>query len=89
LTEGSEKEIQEIKIAVLGIPNSQNGGMYQDVKDLKESCRGIYSELRKLNGDVKSNTVRYKVLIWAFGGFAMGISTALALIIRHLLNWAG
>jgi len=63
-----EQMIQELYTVTLGVPNTSDKGMAQDLKDIEK-------HLRELNGSVKTNTTWRKALCRVMGAMVTGFGT--------------
>ena len=69
-------DVRDMKVVLLGIPQTEDKGIVSDIKNLNKSCESINKELRQMNGRVSWNTARIKAVMWVIGIMAILLGLA-------------
>ena len=63
--------LRELYTVMLGAPGTTATGYCGKIDDVAKSQKEIVEELKKLNGNVRSNTTWRKAICWTIGIIAM------------------
>ena len=69
-------DVRDMRVVLLGVPQTEDKGIVSDIKNLNKSCESIYKELRQMNGRVSWNTARLKAVMWVIGIMAILLGLA-------------
>lgn len=72
----SEQMIRELYTVLLGVPGTEDKGLCEDVREIK-------NQLQQMNGNVRSNTAWRKAICWILGFLVPMIGVIAGIVFSH------